>query len=356
MKVPVILVGVGPQGIGHGRWWPRAGARVTAVVDAEPTRAAEAARLLRARSCQSLRDALERVARPCIVDIVTPPATHLPLIVEALTGGAHVLVEKPVVMNPREVDTLRSAMRPGLMVCAMHNWLFEPPMLRALQWLERGDLGDLLHVHIAIVNGPDEPMLRTKGHWVHALPGGRVGETLPHACYLLARLFPAIEVKAARLSKVLPYDWSPYDTLVAHLDGGNATASLFITFAAARESILIDFVGTRGQCRIYLLEGFVERTYLRSAALGPTKRERLATVLGQVTERAVATVTGGWEYVSKRWVPGHLWIMRSMVRAISGEGKAPVSLSEIERTVEMTDLVVRVGTAPRRQLPLRPRE
>lgn len=339
--MPVVLVGAGPQGIGHARSWSRAGGKVAAVVDADIGRAQSVGRLLGAEAHSSLGEALAHAPRPCIVDIVTPPDTHLSLMLEALAAGAHILVEKPVVLDPQHLETLRAAHRPGLLVCAMHNWLYEPPMRQALERWRQGLMGDLVHVNIAIINSPHEAMLSRRDHWVHALKGGRVEETLPHACYLLAYLVPSIAVQAARLSKLVPYDWSPYDTLAAYFASGPTTASLHITFAGANESILVDLVGTRGQCRVYLLEGFVEQHYVQPRKGGPTKFGRLRALLGQTSDRLSIVPKVAGQLLMGTWTPGHLWIMRSMVRSALYGTTPPNTLEDIERAVKLTATVVK---------------
>ncbi|MBO0803871.1 MAG: Gfo/Idh/MocA family oxidoreductase [Nocardiopsaceae bacterium] len=65
-----------------------------------------------AEGCRDLGDLLSR-ARPDLVHICTPPATHYAAALECLNAGASVLVEKPPVISLRELDGLAAAQGPS---------------------------------------------------------------------------------------------------------------------------------------------------------------------------------------------------------------------------------------------------
>lgn len=54
-------------------------------------------------------DALLERAEPDIVTIATPPASHVPIAIEAMEAGAWVLAEKPLCRSLAELDRLRAA-------------------------------------------------------------------------------------------------------------------------------------------------------------------------------------------------------------------------------------------------------
>src|SRR5689334_12142961 len=63
--------------------------------------------------------------KPDLVHIVTPPATHLPLIVESLEAGAWVFCEKPLCKSLAEFDQIEQAeQRTGRYVSTVAQWRF----------------------------------------------------------------------------------------------------------------------------------------------------------------------------------------------------------------------------------------
>ncbi len=81
------------------------------------------------------------------VSIVTPDAFHLPVTLEALTAGRHVLCEKPLALNaPDALTMLAAAERANvrhLVNFSYRNWA----CLQAVQTaVARGDIGEIRHV------------------------------------------------------------------------------------------------------------------------------------------------------------------------------------------------------------------
>ena len=104
-----VVVGTGFGVFTHLRALRNAGIEVRALVGRDPAKTRARAQLLGvARAATSLSEALEDAAAQ-IVTIATPPATHAPLVHEALAAGRHVLCEKPFAMNLREARGMLEA-------------------------------------------------------------------------------------------------------------------------------------------------------------------------------------------------------------------------------------------------------
>jgi predicted dehydrogenase/nucleoside-diphosphate-sugar epimerase len=102
-------------------------------------------------SLRSMKDAL-----PDVVHILTPPASHAALTLEALNMGCHVFVEKPMAETVEECDRMiASARQKGLVLSVNHSMLFGPPVRKALAHVARGDCGDLLS--FTYLRGSDYP-------------------------------------------------------------------------------------------------------------------------------------------------------------------------------------------------------
>src|ERR1051326_5373638 len=87
-------------------------------------------------------------ARPDVVHILTPPALHRDLSIAAMEMGCHVLVEKPMAETVDDCDRMIAAARAtGRVLSVNHSARMDPTVLRALELVRRGGIGDVLAVH-----------------------------------------------------------------------------------------------------------------------------------------------------------------------------------------------------------------
>jgi len=121
-----------------------------------------------------------------VVDICTPPQTHVSLTIEAMEAGCHVLIEKPMALNVKEVDEMfRVSKRENVKLCVVHQNLFNPAVQKAKHLVDAGVVGDLISVDVGTFVRRDNYMCLNSKHWCHTLPGGIFFEILPHPVYLL---------------------------------------------------------------------------------------------------------------------------------------------------------------------------
>jgi predicted dehydrogenase len=77
-----------------------------------------------------------------VVDIVTPPETHLPLVRLAAAAGKHILVQKPFAPSLEEAEQIvRTAREAGVRLMVTENWRWLQPVQRIKQVLDEGALG-----------------------------------------------------------------------------------------------------------------------------------------------------------------------------------------------------------------------
>lgn len=81
------------------------------------------------------------------VDIASPPAFHARTARMALEAGAHVLCEKPLCLEPAELDELvtLAARRSRVLMC-VHNWKHSPAYRRAYDAVKAGLVGEVRSV------------------------------------------------------------------------------------------------------------------------------------------------------------------------------------------------------------------
>lgn len=88
-------------------------------------------------------------AAPDAVYVLTPPASHAALAIQAMDMGCHVLVEKPMADSAADCEAmLAKAKATGLKLGVNHSDLFDPVLMRALDAANNGDIGEVLSVDI----------------------------------------------------------------------------------------------------------------------------------------------------------------------------------------------------------------
>ncbi len=102
-----------------------------------------------AGSLAELVEAMPADARPNVVYVLTPPASHATLAIQAMDMGCHVLVEKPMADSAADCEAMLAKSREtGLRLGVNHSDLFDPMLMRALEAARNGDIGEVLSVDI----------------------------------------------------------------------------------------------------------------------------------------------------------------------------------------------------------------
>ena len=123
---------------------------IVAIHEPVPARRHAALRLIKnIRIYEDLELLLDGEA-PDFVDIASPPAYHAGAARAALEAGAHVLVEKPLCLDRRELEDLRArAASAGRLLFCVHNWKHSPVYRRAFEAAAGGALGELRYCAFA---------------------------------------------------------------------------------------------------------------------------------------------------------------------------------------------------------------
>jgi len=148
--VRVAVVGYGYWGSKHARVLASIPDVSVTVVDSDPRRTATAARNHRFECARSLD---EVVADSDVVVIATPPSSHLPLALQAIRAGCHVLVEKPLATSVSECEEiLAAADENGVFVMTGHTFEHNPAVWKLREIAESGELGEIQYVDSARLN------------------------------------------------------------------------------------------------------------------------------------------------------------------------------------------------------------
>lgn len=121
---------------------------IVGICDPNPTAAQALARRFGIpRIVPSLADLAD--AAPQAAYILTPPASHPALAMQAMDLGCHVLVEKPMADSVADCEAMvaRSQAK-GVLLGVNHSDLFDPVLMRALDAVRGGRIGEVVSVDI----------------------------------------------------------------------------------------------------------------------------------------------------------------------------------------------------------------
>ncbi|MBN2586022.1 MAG: Gfo/Idh/MocA family oxidoreductase [Candidatus Fermentibacteraceae bacterium] len=87
------------------------------------------------------------------VVIATDVSSHYPLAKLALEAGKHVFVEKPFASSVEQAEELvELGRRKGLVTMVGHTFMFSPPVIKAKEIIDSGELGDIYFITASRVN------------------------------------------------------------------------------------------------------------------------------------------------------------------------------------------------------------
>ncbi len=104
----------------------------------------------------SVKDMLAR-SKVDLVTVITPHNTHAPLGLEILGAGRHCVLEKPMAITTAECDAMIAAAKDkGVIVSTYHNRHWDGWILKALEIVRAGTIGDVVRVdlHMGSHNAP----------------------------------------------------------------------------------------------------------------------------------------------------------------------------------------------------------
>jgi predicted dehydrogenase len=142
---------------------------LVAICDIEPERAKAMAEKFGARRIYT--DHRELLADPDVgmVDVCTPTDTHLPLSMDAISAGRHVLSEKPLATKAAPAfEAFRAADAKGIRTKLGFTFRYSPAIRQVKRWIQDGTLGEIFHIHGFEQNSqfldPDFPLRQVPAH------------------------------------------------------------------------------------------------------------------------------------------------------------------------------------------------
>lgn len=169
------------------------GCEIVAVCDREPLMARQLCdRFAVTRHFRDVTELLDG-ARPDVVHVTTPPASHFEIARLCLGHGCHVYVEKPFTLDAGEAEELVAlANQKGVKITAGHDDQFGHAARRMRALVESGYLGGMpVHMESYYCYDLSEPgyakaVLGDSRHWVRSLPGGLLQNIISHGIARIA--------------------------------------------------------------------------------------------------------------------------------------------------------------------------
>jgi len=128
----------------HQAWQALSGAELVAICDRDAARADEAARAVGGVSVFADVDAMLDQVRPALVDIATPPDSHLPLVRATAGNGRTLICQKPLAPDlDQAVQVAEAAEAAGSPLVVHENFRFQPWFREARRLLDQGRFGAL---------------------------------------------------------------------------------------------------------------------------------------------------------------------------------------------------------------------
>jgi predicted dehydrogenase len=190
----VAIVGCGKIADAHAAQIGRiAGCEIVGVCDREPLMARQLAERFPVRRCFADLAQLLDGARPDVVHVTTPPASHFEIARTCLKAGCHVYVEKPLALDAEQTRALLAlASENGRTLTVGHDDQFTHAARRLRALVHEGALGGPV-VHMESIYGYDlsesgyaRALLADKTHWVRRLPGGLLQNVISHGIARIA--------------------------------------------------------------------------------------------------------------------------------------------------------------------------
>jgi predicted dehydrogenase len=130
-------------------WSSRANVTIAAIHDPIAARRHRAINLVRNVRVYDDLDLMLAGEALDFIDIASPPAFHARTARMALEAGAHVLCEKPLCLDPAELNQLAAlAARESRVLMCVHNWKHSPAYRRAHEAVRMGRVGEVQSVSI----------------------------------------------------------------------------------------------------------------------------------------------------------------------------------------------------------------
>lgn len=191
--------------------------------------------------------------KPDVVVIVTPHPFHAPIAIDAMEGGAHVLVEKPIAVHAGEADAMvETAARTGRVLAVNFQQRYRPEIRAAHEVVKSGRLGKLQYANMVVVWPRTRKYFATatwRGTW-RGEGGGVLLNQAPHNLDLLCHLM-GLPQRLVAWTRTTMHAIETEDTVQAMFEWPDgAVGSLHVSTAESGQPERLEILGTNGRLEL----------------------------------------------------------------------------------------------------------
>lgn len=343
MSYRATVVGCGNAGLVHAEVLnANPSTELVGVCDPDPTRREDFENGFDVPAYESTNDLLAE-QNPDAVHVCSPVQTHASIAVDVIESGYPTLVEKPIADSVEAVnDIIEARDEAGVTVGTVHNRLYTDRLIEARRRVARGEIGDLVAVDM-VASTRAELSHATRGDWVFDLPGGELGETLPHHAYLSLAFTDRLgEIGGGSTQNSKQYKEVDIDgfSLTATDDSDDVLISLR-AFTNSSERYELTAYGTNGIMRVDLRHNpgiYVSHAEGFSADVVVKNFLSESFQLSRNFFELVRSKFEDWRSNEDPAVSnnlGHYRIVDKFANSVTGSGDVPVTLEEGLDTIRM---------------------
>jgi predicted dehydrogenase len=274
------------------------------------------------------RSMLEEL-KPDVVHVTTPPTSHFRLAMDALEAGAHVIVEKPIVVRFDELTELQGRAEAAKRVIVEdYNYLFNKPVQKIRALIDSGEFGEVTHVEVLIcLNILGKQSVFTDPNAPHpclSIPGGAIADFLSHLASLSCLFAGAHQSVSTVWSRRDASSPLPSDEFRAMVRGERATASLGFSAHTQPDVFWVRVYGTKMRAETNLFEPRLTIDRLRK---GPKPLMPLWNGLNEMVDVGRGAVGGLWRKLEGGPGAYHgLWeLLGRTYQSLCGDSDLPVT-------------------------------
>lgn len=276
-----------------------------------------------------------KAARPDVIHILTPPASHCALTLQALDMGCHVFVEKPMAETAGDCDRMIARAREkGLILSVNHSARMDPIVLRALEMVRKGACGTVLSVDFfrssdyqPYAGGPRIPPQFQKGSY----PFQDLGV---HGLYLLEAFLGPIRNADVRYyaSGLQPNLF--FDEWRAQVECERGPGQMYISWNVKPMQNELVIHGTKG---VLYVDCYLQTLRLRKTYPAPKPVQRIVGAWSTSLSELMSVTGNAVRFVTKRLLPSpgiHVSVRR-FYEALRDGAAPPVPAEEGRRIVAL---------------------
>ncbi len=299
------IAGAGLMGRWHAHAAGRAGGRVIAIADPILDSCERLARGHNARALPNVERMLSEIKLD-VLHVCSPLETHERIAKAAIDAGVHLMIEKPLSQGAEESELILSrASRSNLLVCPVHQFLFQDGVLKAQVALQ--SIGRLTHLRGVFFSAG-----------VPGLQSAAVAhDILPHPLSLIQKFLPEGVSRA---------QWQVMSTTPGEFQAMGMTESVGLSIDISMNSrptvCAFQLYGSHGTIHLNLFHGYA---VIESGHVSRTRKVFHPFDLSLRTLGSAALNLGKRAF---RWEPAYPGLQRlvaAFYRAVQTGSESPIS-------------------------------